>query len=207
MFASNYDITRQKMEQHFPDYDRQKMIDRYGLAYDENYLYLTFFYCPYRVNRTTGKVQRRRGEGWQDGEYNDSMTIFDALCKDNYAGFLTGSYVTIRQLPGAAHSGLLGVRFLDKWALNFQGKAPQLDRALAALGAKKQTIGDVSYEIMLFDFLPAVIQFWEGDEEFPPSLAFLWDKNTIDFLHYETLYYAMGHVVEVLTAMCESREN
>jgi hypothetical protein len=33
------------------------------------------------------------------------------------------------------------------------------------------------------------LQFWRGDDEFPPRLVLLWDKNITQWVHYETLYY------------------
>ncbi|MBQ2382983.1 MAG: DUF3786 domain-containing protein [Oscillospiraceae bacterium] len=28
------------------------------------------------------------------------------------------------------------------------------------------------------DFFPVLLRFWEGDEEFPPKLQLMWDRNT-----------------------------
>ena len=49
-----------------------------------------------------------------------------------------------------------------------------------------------------FDGLPIVIQLWLGDEEFPPSLRFLWDENALMYLRYETMYYAKGLLLQRL---------
>ncbi len=29
----------------------------------------------------------------------------------------------------------------------------------------------------------------------------MWDENTLDFLHYETTYYVVGHMLERLKAL------
>ena len=43
-----------------------------------------------------------------------------------------------------------------------------------------------------------ILRFWESDDEFPASLQILVDKNILDFMHYETLMFAMSHVLRRL---------
>lgn len=50
----------------------------------------------------------------------------------------------------------------------------------------------------MFSFFPVAFRFWEGDEEFSPVITLLWDKNSLDFMHFETLYYVMNHLLERL---------
>ena len=38
--------------------------------------------------------------------------------------------------------------------------------------------------------------FWESDEEFPASVQILVDQNTLDYMHYETLMFAVSHMFE-----------
>ncbi len=58
--------------------------------------------------------------------------------------------------------------------------------------------GDVSYELHLFPFLPMILRFWESDEDFPASLQILVDKNILDYMHYETLMFAISHLLNRL---------
>ena len=37
-----------------------------------------------------------------------------------------------------------------------------------------------------------MVQFWFADEDFPAQLQFFWDKNALQYLRYETMYYALG---------------
>lgn len=57
-------------------------------------------------------------------------------------------------------------------------------------------MGDAAYGIELFDGLSIVVQLWLGDEEFPPNLRFLWDENALDYIRYETMYFAKGMLLE-----------
>lgn len=200
---SNYDVTRELMEKEFPKYDPLRMAQRYGLTYDGEYVYVNFVGRPYRISRQTGKAQ------WSfdgfltctDAGYSDAMTLYDVLCKDDYTFALKGEYVSLRQLPGAAHAGSLGNNFHSAWAQKFAGKAEELDAACRALGGAKTKVGDVAYELKIFDFFPVVLQFWDADEEFDAQMNFLWDANTISFMHYETTYYAVGCLVDRLSEL------
>lgn len=54
------------------------------------------------------------------------------------------------------------------------------------------------YELALFPFLPVIVRFWESDEEFPASLQILTDKNMLDYMHYETVMFALSHLMSRL---------
>lgn len=54
------------------------------------------------------------------------------------------------------------------------------------------------------DFFPVLLQFWEGDEEFSPRLLLLWDRNTTEFLRFETTFYLQGDLLERLKNRMEA---
>ena len=56
--------------------------------------------------------------------------------------------------------------------------------------------GDVAYQLELFLFLPVVLRFWESDDEFPASLQVLVDRNILEYMHYETVMFAIGHLLQ-----------
>lgn len=64
--------------------------------------------------------------------------------------------------------------------------------------------GDVGYQLQLFDFLPVVIQYWEADDEFPTILNLFADKNMLQYMHYETVWFAVGHLMARLREEMES---
>ena len=64
----------------------------------------------------------------------------------------------------------------------------------------------MAYEIPLFDFLKCRIQFWNSDEDFDAQLQILMDKNILDFIRYETVWYAVGHLMRRLTEELEYLE-
>ena len=46
------------------------------------------------------------------------------------------------------------------------------------------------------------IQLWLPDEDFPASLQFFWDENVLQYMHYETVWYANGFILEELEVQC-----
>ena len=64
----------------------------------------------------------------------------------------------------------------------------------------EQKQGDISFIVPLFDFFPVWMQFWLGEEELgsPSKFYCLWDANTLDFMYYETTWYAHGFLESML---------
>ena len=59
-------------------------------------------------------------------------------------------------------------------------------------------IGDMGAEIEIFPGLPMELKFYFGDEEFPPKLMLLWDRNTDSLMHFETTFYLQSDLLERL---------
>lgn len=196
---------RDQMETEFLHYDQEKMIRKYELEHDRSYLYLTFVGRRCRINRSSGRVE------WTEdhfvhavhADYNISMTIFDVLCYAKDDCCLSGRFVPVSQLKGTIQSASPGNTMFDSVAKKFDHRSEQLSRACELLGGQKENVGDVSYRIPLFDFLPVILQFWNSDEEFPPVLKLMWDENILSYMHFETTFFAAGHLWERLEGMIE----
>lgn len=205
MAKSNYDITKEKMQTEFLKYDQEKMIEKFCLKHDKEYLYIRFIGRDYRVSRTSGRVEWSE-DGFlhcTDGNYNEAMSIFDVLCYSKEGCHLSGRFSRINNMKGTVHSSGLGESSTNETALYFDGREELLRRACQLLGGTEERIGEVAYRIPAFDFLPVILQFWHSDEEFPPSLQILWDENILSFMHYETTYYTAGHLMERLRELME----
>ena len=63
---TNYDKTREDAEQRFLAYDQEKMIRKFSLKADENYLYLRFVGRDYRISRKNGRIEWNREEIGKD---------------------------------------------------------------------------------------------------------------------------------------------
>ena len=73
-------------------------------------------------------------------------------------------------------------------------------RACRELGGVDMGMGELSFRLPLFDFLPVIVQFWSSDEEFPPVFKLMWDENVLMFLRFETVCYAARFLVMRLQA-------
>lgn len=198
--TSNYDITRNKMEQAFARYDQQEMIDRFHLRHTPDHLFITFIGENYRIDRLTGKVERCIADGtmFVHAGFNESMTIFDVLCCSKPGCRLSGEYATATNLPGIANISAPGTGTYADTAHIFTNRCDMLRQACERLNGVEQKLGDVSYLIPLFDFIPVILQFWDADDEFDAVLKIMWDKNTLDFMHFETTFYAANHLLKRL---------
>ncbi len=187
------------MRPYFLTFNQQEMIRKFHLRHDENYLYLRFCARPYRIGRHTGIVE------WSEdgfltavqGDYSESMTIYDILCYSKHTPCLAGQFAPSSSLPGIVYTGMkagssMGSRKTEEF---FQSNMEKLDKACLALGGIPEGKGDVAYRISLFDFLPVRFAFWAADEDFPPEIRILWDTNVLSFMHFETLFFAAGHLL------------
>ena len=127
------------------------------------------------------------------------MTIYDVLCYSKKNCCLANEWINIGSLS-AVQGGTLakGSNFFQNAGEYFDGKTEALARACEALQGRKLNKGDVAYELDLFPFLLLILRFWESDEDFPASLQILVDKNILDYMHYETLMFAITHMLNCL---------
>lgn len=200
MMLSNYEITKNKMRQKFTEYDQEKMIKKFSLKYDSDYLYITMMCRLYRIGRKTGMVE------WSDdgfitayeADFDESMTIYDILCYSKDDCCLSGNYCSVNMLKGTVKTSGAGVgeNCYQKYADELCGKSDKLLSVCNAFGEKVKMSGDVAVKIYPFSFLPVIIQYWEADDEFPANLKFMFDENILQYMHYETTYYLVNHIIK-----------
>ena len=206
-YLSNYDKARDAAAKAFLRYDQARMIRKFGLAHDADALYISFVGREYRVDRGTGAVTWMEHGTRRIASYNEAMSIYDVLCDAKPWCHLAHEWVNVASLS-AIQGGTL--RKDDDFFKNscgpFTGDAAALDRACLRLHGRKQPKGDAAYELELFPFLPLILRFWEADEDFPASMQVLADKNTLDYLHYETLMLALSHLMTRLNQLSAEAE-
>lgn len=182
----------------FMKWDQTKFIARCRLRHDEDYLYLNFLGEPWRIERSSGTAQRICGETIIDANFSEGLSIYDYLCGEEPFPALSGRFCHVNSLPHVAQSSPSTGDFHQRYANFFQEHIPALEKAIEQIRIAPFPQGDVACLFPVFDGFNAVFQFWEGDEEFPPSVRFLWDENSQGYLKYETLYYVMGCFLERL---------
>ena len=192
----NYAIQAMQAKARFLRYDQEELIHRCHLEADGEYLYLTFLSRPYRICRRSGHMEQKREGNWVDGNsFSEVMTILDWLCDSAPQRCISGRWCNIVSRSGF-HRALQEKE--DPYAGIFAAEPEAFAAACEAMGGIRMPAGDVGYAIELVDGLRVYIQLWQGDEEFPPRLRCLWDENVLDYLRYETTWYASALVLERL---------
>ena len=196
----NYERALEYARGLFMKLDQAQMIAHCRLRHDEDYLYLNVLGDPWRVERASGIAQCVAAEP-VSASFSQGLSIYDYLCRTEPLPRLSGRFCPVNALPHVAQSNPSTTDFHQPHANFLQEHIPALQKALNRLGIAPFPQGDIACLFPVFDGFNAVFQFWEGDEEFPPSVRFLWDYHAQDFLKYETLYYVMGCFLEKLRAV------
>ena len=200
--ASNYDRQVDIGREYFLQYDQEKLVKKYHLQADDQYLYITYLSQQFRIDRKTAAIEKEGKEGFSECRiYTAVMTIYDMLCynKDNLLPELTQEWTPVGSFAAAGASPAPNLH-LQSFADAFSGHISELTSACEKIGkiCPRLAGADVTARIDAFPFFPVLFQFWEGDEEFSPQVRVLWDRNTMQYLHFETTYYLQGDLMERL---------
>lgn len=200
--TNNYLLQAAQAKRYFLTYDQEALIRKLHLPYDEDFLYPVLFSRRYRLSRASGDLEREENGIWRDANtHEEVMTLLDLICDSKEGRFISGRFKNMADFGHAFHQSLLEER--DPNAELFQSRQSDFRKACEALGGKEQPMGDIAYAMEVFDGLPLLVQLWFGDEEFPASLRFLWDENALQYLKYETMYYARNLLLRRLKAEME----
>lgn len=193
---SNYDLARDQARELFLTYDISPMVKKYGLSQDADFTYITFLSTDYRISRKSGLVERLGSGTAIEANFEESLTIYDILCYAREDASLSGEFCSVMQLDGIAKSSNPGGFMFSKFSSTLENRTPKLRKVCEALGGTLYPVGEVAYQIPMFDFLPIVLQFWDRDEDFPGQLMIKWDKNILQYMHFETTFYATGCLLQ-----------
>lgn len=187
---NNYLIQAEQAKKRFLTYGQEGIIAKLGAEFDQNYIYVNLLCRPYRVDRTSGCIERQEAGLWVDGNsYEEVMVLLDFLCDSRTDRHLAGHWQSMQTFGQMFHRELLESR--DPFAEKIEADPEGFCRACLSLGGQPVPGCDLGYSIELFDKLPVAIQFWHGDEEFFPRTRWLWDANALQYIKYETMYFAV----------------
>ena len=204
--ATNYEITRNQMRGEFVKYDQDNMIRKFSLRNDASYIYINFMSREYRIDRKTGVVEWSENDFSTsvEADFNESMTIYDILCYSRDDCSLSGNFCPVNLLKGTVKTSGSGSNLFQNAADSFSGKQKELECVCSFLGEDPGLKGDVAVKLYPFPFLPVILQFWEADDDFPARLNFLFDENTLDYMHFETVFFMTGHILKRIGEMMRS---
>ncbi len=207
MPMDNYDLQVDIGKRIFLEYDQEWMIRKFCLPADEQYIYLTYLNTPCRISRESGGIEEYICDIWQEcRDFSTVMTVYDLLCyhRGETVPALFGQWCAVGTfvVTGVTQTDT----FTKKYAKLFDGCLEELKAACEKLGGVLQPPmagADLTCKFQVMPFFPVLLQFWEGDEEFPPKLLILWDRNADSFLHFETTFYLQGDLLSRLQKAAE----
>ena len=199
--ANNYETMKLQMRDEFLKYDQAAMVEKFDLRSDDENLYITFFGTEYAVNRSTGDVCSERGEA----DYNEAMTVYDVLCWSKPHCKASGRMVNMGSLSTIQGGSMKreGDGLFGRYEGEFDQRDAAISAACAKLGGVPEGKGDVACRIPMFPFLDVMLQFWDSDDEFPASLQLFVDDRITDFMHYETVWFALSHMLERIKGLMQ----
>jgi len=195
--CGNFDAMAEESRKAFLERDQEKLIRKYHLENDENALYIRMLGQEYAVDRRIGTITQRGT--MKPAEHDLTMAAYDLFCYSDASSVLPeidGGWETLAQLGGIVGAGHVRKLQQSDVIRPFAGRTDEIRKACEAMGGAPCKGGDVSYLLPVFPFLKLWFQYWDADEEFPASIQFLWDKNALEILHYEILFYTSKFVEE-----------
>ena len=199
----NYRIQVRQAQDLFLTYDQSALIRKMRLDHNAEFLYCTMLSRRYRIRRTTGDFEALVNGSWTPAStHGEVMTLLDFLCDSRENRHIAGKWRSMAAFGMLFHENLLeGKR--DPWADRFEADPEGFRRACLALGGRAEAMGDMTFAIELFEGLEILLQLWFGDEEFPASLRILWDENSLQYIKYETMWFAKGMLLARLAEEME----
>ena len=188
----NYRRSRDRAQAYFLNFDLQSIIEKWNLPVEGDRLTVEFFGREYTICCSTGMVLRPDGT---QAEHNEVLTIFDLLCHEGEKT-VNGVFATVNNLKGLPKGAGVGTDFHTKTAAVFDRDPDAFRNACLALGGQPVEMGDMGFRFPMFGPLSVILKFYHSDEEFPASVTLLWEENILQFLYYETVFYAAGFLLE-----------
>lgn len=187
----NYRIQLQQAQRLFLQYDQQEILEKFRLKADDAYFYPVMLGQVYRLNRKTGSLERQENGTWQDANtHSEVMTLLDWLCDSKPNRCISGKWKSMPAFGNHVHQSTLADA-PSPLAEVCGENLPEFNRACRALGGEKVAMGDSAWAIELFDGLKILSCLWLADEDFPAQLRYYWDENALEYIKYETMYYAL----------------
>ena len=194
---NNYDVMLADAQRRFTGYDMAALARKSGVSEEDGFLCTCFLGQPVRVEKTTGRV-------WVadvPADFGQTLSVLDWLCDRREDACAAEEFCPVSSLPGVYVSGSGLHMAMPRVAERIHRDPQRFSAVIQTLGGRQEPLGDMGCRLPLFPDLPMCLKFYFGDEEFPPSLTLLWDKNILRFVRYETVYYIAGCLQTLLLAL------
>ena len=114
---------------------------------------------------------------------------------------LSQNWISFKELQGGSiYIEPFQHRAIIPFVKKFGGSVQDFTKAAEKMGGKKANHGDISYIIPALPKVPLLYILWEGDKEFPPNGAILFDNYANAYLATEDFAFLAGMTVASLLA-------
>jgi len=101
---------------------------------------------------------------------------------------LAGKWVAYKDIPGGLlYAGVFARRVTEPLQRKFGKSARLFKETGIRSGGEPVEVGDASFILKAFPYVPLQYVLWEGDEEFPPSAQLLFDASVDHYLTLEDI--------------------
>lgn len=143
---------------------------------------------------TSNTAQNTR---WQEAQFNESMSIYDLLGYAQPTCHASGNMTNMKSLHmKIASTAPSSNDFYRNARIKFVQNPHALQAAIRQLGGIPLDKADIAARFPVFDDLTMELHFWMPDEDFDASLQFFWDENVLQYMHYETVWYANNFLID-----------
>ena len=198
---NNYDRMLLAAQQRFLEYDPSVLASRLGVEDHIDHFATRFFGQRVCIYKDDGRITL-------DGvaaDFSQTLSVLDWLCDGKPDAVAAEDYCPVGSLPGVYVGGSgLGME-MPRLAQAIHAAPDAFRKACQTMGATEENLGDLGAKLEIFPGLSMRLKFYFGDDEFPPQLTLLWDKNMLRFVRYETIYYIAGCLQKRLLEWMENR--
>ena len=185
--ANHYEELYEKWRGIYLAMDRAELKERFHLRADSGAHYITYYQQEYRLDQQDGSLTLCSDPN-RRVSFHMAVSIYTLFHYAKPDAFVCGRFVPFREVKRAAPFDPAFQRtIVAPFCKTFNGHADLLRRACERLGGQSVQRGDVGYIIHAFDWMPVMMIFWDGDDEFDAQATLLFDANITDFIHEESV--------------------
>ncbi len=200
----NYAIMTADAARRFCTYDFEALAVKNGVSRISDRLEFCFLGDLTQVDRHTGAVTFP--QLGRNADFCEALTVYDWLCDSKPNARAAWEFCPVTSLPGVLVSGSGLTLNGNRLASSIDGDPDLFCQVCEAMGGEAVSMGDMGYQFIALPGLPVRVKFYHSDEEFPASMTLLWDKNILQFIRYETVYYLAGCLLDRLERRIFSRQ-
>ena len=144
--CGNHDAMAEASREEFLTLDQEMLIRKFGLDFNENYIYIRFLTTEYQVDREDGFITVK--DSTEKPPHDVKMAIYDLFCyhaDEPRCPALSGEWKSVADLGGILGAGHAKRLYNDEIITPFAGKTEQLKKACEELGGTAVRGGDVSH--------------------------------------------------------------